>query len=57
MYSAFEWRAMSPGHDELRCALFLINGTVMEDHLREQVASTPLGNGSFVLAIRCRPWW
>ena len=43
MYSAFEWRAMSPGHDELRCALFLINGTVMEDHLRAQVASTPLG--------------
>jgi hypothetical protein len=34
---------MSPGHDELRCVLFLINGTVMEDHLREQVASTPLG--------------
>jgi hypothetical protein len=31
------------GHDELRCALFLINGTVMEDHFREQVASTPLG--------------
>jgi hypothetical protein len=33
----------SPGHDELRCVLFLINGTVMEDHFREQVASTPLG--------------
>ena len=43
MYSAFGWRAASPGHDELRCVLFLINGTVMEDHLREQVASTPLG--------------
>ncbi len=57
MYSAFEWRATSPGHDELRCVLFLINGTVMEGHLREQVASTPLGNCSFVLAIRCRPWW
>jgi hypothetical protein len=37
------WRAVSPGHDELRCVLFLINGTVMEDHFREQVASTPLG--------------
>jgi hypothetical protein len=36
-------RAKSPGHDELRCVLFLINGTVMEDHFREQVASTPLG--------------
>ena len=43
MYSAFVWRGDSPGHDELRCVLFLINGTVMEDHLREQVASTPLG--------------
>src|ERR1700692_3525837 len=43
MYSAFKWRAVSPGHDELRCVLFLINGTVIEDHLREQVASTPLG--------------
>jgi hypothetical protein len=43
MYSAFGWRAKSPGQDELRCVLFLINGTVMEDHLREQVASTPLG--------------
>jgi hypothetical protein len=29
---------ISPGHDELRCVLFLINGTVMKDHLREQVA-------------------
>jgi hypothetical protein len=28
MYSAFEWRVESPGHDELRCVLFLINGTV-----------------------------
>ena len=27
---AFGWRAESPGHDELRCVLFLINGTVME---------------------------
>jgi hypothetical protein len=43
MYSAFVWRVESPGHDELRCVLFLINGTVMEDHFREQVASTPLG--------------
>jgi hypothetical protein len=43
MYSAFEWRAESPGHDELRRVLFLINGTVMRDHFREQVASTPLG--------------
>src|SRR3981189_427485 len=43
MYSAFVWRADSPDHDELRCVLFLINGTVVEDHLREQVASTPLG--------------
>jgi hypothetical protein len=31
MYSAFDWRQIrSPGHDELRCVLFLINGTVME---------------------------
>src|SRR6202042_2171360 len=30
MYSAFGWRAKSPGHDELRCVLFLINGTVMK---------------------------
>ena len=22
MYSAFEWRVESPGHDELRCVLF-----------------------------------
>jgi hypothetical protein len=29
MYSAFEWRVESPGHDELRCVFFLINGTVM----------------------------
>jgi hypothetical protein len=43
MYSAFVWRVESPGHDELRCVLFLINGTVMKDHFREQVASTPLG--------------
>ena len=43
MYSAFGWRAESPGHDELRCVLYLINGTVMEDHFRQQVASTPLG--------------
>jgi hypothetical protein len=43
MYSAFEWRVESPGHDELRCVLFLINGTVMEDHFREQVLSTLLG--------------
>ena len=44
MYSAFDWRQIrSPGHDELRCVLFLINGTVIEDHLRELVASTPLG--------------
>ncbi len=37
------WRVQSPGHDELRCVLFLINGTVMEDHFREQVLSTPVG--------------
>jgi hypothetical protein len=43
MYSAYRWRGVSPGHDELRCVLFLINGTVMDDHFREQVASTPLG--------------
>src|SRR5258708_16381176 len=44
MYSAFDWRQIrSPGHDELRCVLFLINGTVMEDHFREEVSSTPLG--------------
>jgi hypothetical protein len=43
MYSAFVWRVESPGHDELRCVLFLINGTVMEDHFQAQVASTPLG--------------
>jgi hypothetical protein len=36
------WRAQSPGHDELRCVLFLINGTVIADHFREQVSSTPL---------------
>jgi hypothetical protein len=30
MYSAFVWRADSPGHDELRCVFFLINGTVMK---------------------------
>jgi len=30
MYSAFEWRVESPGHDELRCVFFLINGTVMK---------------------------
>ena len=34
--------AASPGHDELRCVFFLINGTVMRDHFREQVAGTPL---------------
>ena len=39
----FKWRAVSPGHDELRCVLFLINGTVISDHFREQVSSTPLG--------------
>jgi hypothetical protein len=43
MYSALVWRVETPGHDELRCVLFLINGTVMEDHFREQVANTPLG--------------
>src|ERR1700733_13043493 len=43
MYAAFKWRAVSPGHDELRCVLFLINGTVIADHFREQVSSTPLG--------------
>ena len=44
MYSAFDWREMrSPGHDELRCVLFLINGTVIADHFRDEVSSTPLG--------------
>jgi hypothetical protein len=43
MYSAFVWRVDPPGHDELRCMLFLINGTVIEDHSQEQVASKPLG--------------
>jgi hypothetical protein len=33
----------SPGHDELRRALFLLNGAVMGDHSREQVSSTPWG--------------
>jgi hypothetical protein len=56
MYSAFVWRVETPGHDELRCVLFLINGTVMEDHFREQVASHAVGNCSFVLVIQCRPW-
>jgi hypothetical protein len=32
----------SPGHDELRRVPFLINGTVVGDHLREQVGGTPL---------------
>jgi putative SOS response-associated peptidase YedK len=50
MYSAFVWRVKSPGHDELRCVLFLINGTVMEDHFQAQVASTPLGT------VRLRPF-
>jgi hypothetical protein len=36
-----EWSLLAT--DELRCVLFLINGTVMEDQLREQAASTPLG--------------
>jgi hypothetical protein len=31
------WRAESPGHDELRCVVFLINGTVIEDHFRERL--------------------
>jgi hypothetical protein len=39
MYSAFGWRARLLAHDELRYVPFLINGTVMEDHFREQVAS------------------
>jgi hypothetical protein len=43
MYAAFKWRAVSFGHDELRCVLFLINGTVIADHFREQVSSTPWG--------------
>jgi len=43
MYLAFLWRAQSPSHDELRCVLLLINGTVIADHFREQVSSTPLG--------------
>jgi hypothetical protein len=43
MYAAFTWRAVSPDRDELRCVLFLINGTVVVDHLREQVSNMPLG--------------
>ena len=50
MCSAFDWREIrSPGHDELRCVLFLINGTVMEDIL-EKVFERAVGNCSFVLA-------
>ena len=30
MYSAFVWRAETSGHGEMRCVLFLINGTVMK---------------------------
>jgi hypothetical protein len=56
MYSAYRWRAVSPGHDELRCVLFLINGTVIADHFRKQVSSA-VGNCSVVLAVQCRPWW
>jgi hypothetical protein len=56
MYSASVWRVESPGHDELRCVLFLINGTVMDDHFREQGCEHAVGNCSFVLAIQCRPW-
>ena len=37
-------RADSPGQDELRRVLFLINSTVMEGHFREQV--TGFGNYS-----------
>jgi len=33
--SAYRWRAVSPGHDELRW-LFLINGTVIADQLRSR---------------------
>jgi hypothetical protein len=33
----------SPGHDEMRCVFYLINGTVIADHFREQVTSTLLG--------------
>jgi hypothetical protein len=29
----------SPGHDELRCVLYLINGTVMGNHFREQACA------------------
>jgi hypothetical protein len=44
MYSAGLWRVSSPGHDELRRVPFLINGTVVGDHLREQVGGTPFTN-------------
>jgi hypothetical protein len=33
------WRSESPGHDELRCVLYLINGTVMGNHFREQACA------------------
>ena len=37
--------------------LFLINGTVMEDHFQGAGFEHAVGNCSFVLAIQCRPWW
>ena len=42
MYSAFGWKISSPGHDELRACLSLINATVVKDHSRYQAADTPL---------------
>jgi hypothetical protein len=57
MYAAFKWRVVSPGHDELRCVLFLINGTVMVDHLREQVSSMPLGTVRSSWLSSADPWW
>jgi hypothetical protein len=45
MYAAFKWRAVSFGHDELRYVLFLINGTVIADHFREQGDFAGTGSG------------
>jgi hypothetical protein len=43
--------------DELRCVLYLINGTVIADHFRETGFEQAAGNCSVVLAIHCRSWW
>jgi hypothetical protein len=51
MYSAFDWRQIrSPDHDELRCVLLLINGTLMEDHFKERFGGC-VGNSSIVLDV------